>query len=171
MHEKELTARLRAGMKLGKDSYIHGYVEKFHPDWVKIGEKVIVGIETRIINHGPIRPYKEKHEIIIDDLVWIGFRCILLPGIHIGKCAIIGAGSVVTKDVPPYHIAAGNPAQIIRKRDKEEIKRFFVTKFLMGKSPGSVLDPDMSLLTKEHEIYLFGENDENFDIVMDIEKT
>lgn len=53
-------------------------------------------------------------EIIIEDEVWINFNCIILKGVKIGKGAIIGAGSVVTKDVPAYTFAAGNPARIIK---------------------------------------------------------
>jgi maltose O-acetyltransferase len=54
--------------------------------------------------------------ITVGDHTWIGTRVIILPGRQIGKCAIIGAGSVVTKDVPDYAIVAGNPARIIRYR-------------------------------------------------------
>jgi acetyltransferase-like isoleucine patch superfamily enzyme len=54
-------------------------------------------------------------DIIIEDKVWIGFNVIILKGVKIGEGAVIGAGSVVTKDVPPYHIVAGNPAKIIKK--------------------------------------------------------
>lgn len=54
-------------------------------------------------------------EIIIEDEVWINFNCIILKGVKIGKGAIIGAGSVVTKDIPAYTFAAGNPARIIKK--------------------------------------------------------
>lgn len=55
---------------------------------------------------------KEK-EVIINDDVWIGFNASILKGTTIGKCAIIGACSVVTKDVPDYAIVVGNPAKII----------------------------------------------------------
>lgn len=48
--------------------------------------------------------------------VWIGVRVIILPGVHVGDGAIIGAGSVVTRDVEPYSIVGGNPAKLIRKR-------------------------------------------------------
>lgn len=51
----------------------------------------------------------------ISDRVWIGFNVIILKGVTIGEGAIVGAGSVVTKDVPPYTIVAGNPARIIRE--------------------------------------------------------
>lgn len=54
-----------------------------------------------------------KH-IIIEDEVWINFNCIILKGVKIGRGAIIGAGSVVTKDIPPYTLAVGNPAKVIK---------------------------------------------------------
>ena len=57
--------------------------------------------------------------IVIEDDVWIGARAIILQGVRIGKGAIIGAGSVVTKDVPPYAIVAGNPARVVRMRVKK----------------------------------------------------
>ena len=53
--------------------------------------------------------------IIIDDHAWINFNVTILRGVHIGKGAIIGAGSVVTKDVPPFTLFAGNPAREIKK--------------------------------------------------------
>ena len=53
--------------------------------------------------------------------VWIGRSAIVLSGVSIGNGAVIGAGAVVTKDIPPYTVAAGNPARIIRTRFDEEI--------------------------------------------------
>lgn len=64
-----------------------------------------------------------KGPIIVDDDVWIGDNSIILSGVYISKGAIIGAGSVVSKNVPPYAIVAGNPAKIIKYRfDKETIE-------------------------------------------------
>jgi len=57
----------------------------------------------------------QKQSIIGDD-VWVGQRAIILPGITIGHGAIIGAGSVVTKDVPPYAVVGGVPAKVIKYR-------------------------------------------------------
>lgn len=62
-----------------------------------------------------------KGNIIIDDDVWIGFRAIVLSGVHIHQGAVVAAGSVVTKDVPPYAIVGGNPARIIKYRFKREL--------------------------------------------------
>ncbi|MBN1972687.1 MAG: hypothetical protein JW787_03555 [Sedimentisphaerales bacterium] len=59
--------------------------------------------------------------VTIGDDVWIGTRSIILPGVSIGTGAIIGAGSIVTKDVPDYAIACGNPAQVKKyRKDKNE---------------------------------------------------
>lgn len=60
-------------------------------------------------------------DIIIGDGAWIGDSCIILCGIKIGNGAIVGAGSVVTKDVPDGAIVAGNPAKLIKMRDMESI--------------------------------------------------
>lgn len=67
--------------------------------------------------------YEEMDNTItlIDDDVWIGANVTILSGVHIGQGAVIAAGSVVTKDVPPYAIVGGVPAKIIRKRFPENI--------------------------------------------------
>jgi virginiamycin A acetyltransferase len=62
-----------------------------------------------------------KGPIIIGDDVWIGCNSIILSGIKIGQGAIVAAGSVVTKDVPPYAIVGGSPAQIIRYRFEQTV--------------------------------------------------
>lgn len=62
-----------------------------------------------------------KGDIIIDDDVWIGYRAIIMSGVHIGQGAVIAAGAVVTKDVPPYAIVGGIPAKIIKYRFEAKI--------------------------------------------------
>jgi len=57
--------------------------------------------------------------VVIEDHVWIGTRAMIMPGVTIGEGAVIGAGSVVTKDIPPYSIAVGVPAKVIKKRNTE----------------------------------------------------
>ena len=66
------------------------------------------------------KTYPTKGDIIIGNDVWIGYRAAIMPGVTIGDGAIIGACSVVTRDVPPYSIVGGNPARIIRKRFDEQ---------------------------------------------------
>ena len=61
--------------------------------------------------------WDNRGDIVIGNDVWIGYEAVILSGVHIGDGAIIGAGAVVTKDIPPYTIAAGVPARVIRKID------------------------------------------------------
>ncbi len=86
------------------------------PDVVMIGEN-----HQSAKRDVPMRlqGYKKFPPIRIEDDVWIGARVIVLPGVSIGKGAIIGAGAVVTKDVPAYAICVGNPARVIRFRDPD----------------------------------------------------
>ncbi|MCR4666576.1 MAG: acyltransferase [Desulfovibrio sp.] len=61
-----------------------------------------------------------RGRIVIEEDVWIGANCVLTPDVHIGKGAIVGAGAVVTRDVPPYSIVAGVPATVIGVRGGAE---------------------------------------------------
>lgn len=65
-------------------------------------------VEQRIFTGGDSRP------IVLEDDVWVGANTLILPGVTIGKGSVIGAGSVVTKAIPPMVVAAGNPARIIK---------------------------------------------------------
>ena len=96
--------------------------------YVSIGKDVMMGPECMMYtsNHGMDRidipmwrqPFSEPEPIIIEDDVWIGSRVIILPGVCIGKGSVIGAGAVVTKSIEPYSIVGGNPAKLIRKRER-----------------------------------------------------
>lgn len=68
-----------------------------------------------------------KHVIVEND-IWIGANSVILPGTRIGEHVIIGAGSVVTKDVPPYSVAAGNPARVVKQYDVENKQWIKVSK-------------------------------------------
>jgi len=58
----------------------------------------------------------EVANVVIGDDVWIGTHAVILPGVTVGKGSVVGAGSVVTRTIPPYSIAVGNPAKVIRTR-------------------------------------------------------
>ena len=62
--------------------------------------------------------FQEEKPVFISDDVWIGGRVTILPGVKVGTGAIIGAGSVVTKDVPDYAIIGGNPAKVLKYRNQ-----------------------------------------------------
>ena len=67
-----------------------------------------------------------KGDTVVGNDVWIGQSVTIMPGVHIGDGAIIAANSVVTKDIPPYHIAGGNPIRIIRKRFDDDLIRYLL---------------------------------------------
>ena len=93
---------------------------------VTIGTDVMIGRECYIYtqNHEHsdtltlmrTQGYEEERPVVIGNDVWIGSRVTILPGVHIGDGAIVGASSVVTKDVPDYAIACGNPARVVSYR-------------------------------------------------------
>lgn len=108
---------------LGKNCQIN---ENVFLQGVHIGDNVMIAANVAIIANmhnfdrtdiPMINQGKVKQNIVkIEDDVWVGRNVIILPGIKIGKGSIIGAGAVVTKDIPAYSIAAGTPAKILRNR-------------------------------------------------------
>ena len=116
----QITSKMEVGDRsgVGIDAKIHGKVI--------IGKDVMMGPECIIYtkNHAfadttiPMNKqgFSEEKPVIIGDDVWIGGRVTILPGVHVGNGAIIGAGAVVTKDVPAYAIVGGNPARVLKYR-------------------------------------------------------
>lgn len=91
---------------------------------VTIGNDVILAqnIVLSGLNHGyediTLPPHNQpvtKKKITLEDEVWIGANAVVVAGVTIGKHSVVAAGSIVTKDVPPYTVVAGNPARIIKK--------------------------------------------------------
>lgn len=112
---------------IGNNSSIGDYSHVTCINRIVIGNNVLMGKNILISDnaHGAsdkdlistapnYRPLYSKGPVIIEDNVWIGEKSSILPGVHIGYGAIIGAGSVVTKDVPPMAVVGGNPAKVIK---------------------------------------------------------
>ncbi len=134
-----------AGIKIGKGSTIHTGARFYDPRNISIGDDSIIGegvvLDGRdkliIGNHVDIASdvmiYNSEHDVnnesfsaknspvTIEDYVFIGPRVIILAGVTIGRGTVIGAGAVVTKDIPPYAIAGGVPAKIIGERRNKDL--------------------------------------------------
>lgn len=107
---------------LGKNCRINKGVYILGRNKTVIGNNVVLSSDVMILDSGlDIDSFKKgdlsQHTdsfVKIEDNVWIGARAIILPGVTIGSNSIIGAGSVVTKDIPSYAIYAGNPAKKLK---------------------------------------------------------
>jgi len=120
-----------AGYSIGKNVYIGE--DLIISDELKDTNNIIiknnVSISSRVTivtSSGPNNPKSLKYfgmkkgQVIIEDGAWIGSNAVILPGVIVGRCSVIGAGAVVTKDVLPYTVVAGVPAKIIKRLDKHE---------------------------------------------------
>lgn len=129
-----------AGMKIGKGARIHMGARFFDPENIRIGQGSIIGdnafldgrdklvIGSHVDIASGVMIYNSEHDINaedfkailapveIDDYVFIGPRVIILPGVRIGKGAIVAAGAVVTRDVSEFKIVGGVPAEVIGER-------------------------------------------------------
>lgn len=120
------TARIWApwNIKMGKHVAIDDFVNLYSPAPIVIGTKVAISREAFICTAGHdiskgCRPLTTA-PITICDGVWIGARAFVLPGVTIGEGAIVAACAVVTKDVPPWTVVAGNPARVVKIRELKE---------------------------------------------------
>lgn len=119
---------------IGAHSFL-GRVELALLDQIKIGNNVCINDGVKLLSgsHDINDPKWKliKKPIFIDDFVWIATNAIILPGVSIGKGAVIGAGAVVRRDVEPFTIMVGNPAKPLSKK-REEIFRYNPCQFLAG---------------------------------------
>ena len=93
------------------DSNMHSTVSK---DRMKETQNARKEIENHTMGQNVDRSTIRSAPVVIKDKAWIGFSCIIMKGVTIGEGAIVGAGSVVTKNVPDYAIVGGNPAKVIK---------------------------------------------------------
>jgi acetyltransferase-like isoleucine patch superfamily enzyme len=106
-----------AVIRIGKGTMCNQNVRIAAAREVSIGRNCLIGFDVVIADNdlherpglGPPRPVR------IEDSVWIGFRAAILKGVTIGEGAVVGAGAIVTEDVPPHTLVVGQPAQPVRK--------------------------------------------------------
>jgi len=119
------------GVKIGKHVYIgqEVIIDEIYPQLIQIEDYVSIGMRTIIFAHSnptcSIEIKTKYYPRIVKPTIlkrgaWIAPGCIILAGITIGENAIVGAGSVVTRDVEPYTIVGGNPAKLIKKLNHDE---------------------------------------------------
>jgi acetyltransferase-like isoleucine patch superfamily enzyme len=126
---------------IGSYCYVGEYSKVWSAKELTIGDRVLIAHNTSIFdsNTHPVNAAKRHQQFVdiittghptdidlneepvtIEDDVWIGCNCVVLKGVTIGRGAVVGAGSVVTKSVPPYVVVAGNPARIVRELSPDE---------------------------------------------------
>lgn len=114
------------GFAIGRDVYIADdfmIVEELADRGnVTIGDRVSIAPRVTLVtsshpNNARIRGFAPVSQgpIVIDDDAWLGAGCIILPGVRVGRGAVVGANSVVAADVPPLHVVAGQPARTVRE--------------------------------------------------------
>jgi acetyltransferase-like isoleucine patch superfamily enzyme len=102
------------------------WLDSGSPSHIHIGEHVILGAGTKIVTHSaPTYLLKDKFPVILKEVklkdgVLIGINSIILPGVTLGECSVVAAGSVVTSDVEPYTVVGGNPAKLTKRIEFEE---------------------------------------------------
>ncbi|MBN1337746.1 MAG: acyltransferase [Bacteroidales bacterium] len=125
------------GVKIGKGAHIGPMVtiDDVYPNFVIIEDGVSIAGQNFILTHNkPMNYHKHLSEayvapVIIKKNAWIAIGVIILPGVTIGEGAIVAAGSIVTKDIPPNTFAAGIPAKVVREFEmKDGIPVGFVKK-------------------------------------------
>lgn len=115
-----LTTFEHGRLVIGDRTYVNYGVDIAATGLVALGADCLIGTHVSIIDndfHG-ITDRQERpapKPVIVGDNVWIGNRAIVLPGVTIGDGAVVGAGSVVTRDVPARTVVAGNPARVVRE--------------------------------------------------------
>ncbi|MCA9428740.1 MAG: acyltransferase [Candidatus Omnitrophica bacterium] len=117
------------GIQIGEGTKIQPFIHIGAVQEVTIGKGVLIASHVYITDHDhdfsdPFDPPTFNQKLVasptrIGDYVWLGERVMVLKGVTIGERSIIGAGSIVTKDIPSFSIAIGSPAKVIRQYDQE----------------------------------------------------
>jgi len=136
-----LTFKHGGKIKIGDECYVGEDTRIWAASSINIGNRVLISHQVNIFDsqtHSLSAKKRNEHfkaifstghpdnidlderPVVIEDDVWVGCSSIILRGVHIGRGAVIGAGSVVTKDVPDWTVVAGNPARTVKVIPKYE---------------------------------------------------
>ena len=129
-------------IQIGNNCYIGGGSFLGAKMSITLGNYVIISTDVHIMdnNNHPVSPRSREEmcksgdyfgplwswdraahaSVVIGSNVWIGERCAILKGVRIGEGSVVGCNSVVTKDVPPYSVVAGNPAKVVKRLEREQ---------------------------------------------------
>jgi acetyltransferase-like isoleucine patch superfamily enzyme len=115
----EFVSHKGACIRIGDHTFINYGSSISTHELVSIGRHCFLGHYTLVFDNNEHNPQERRilppsRAVVIEDHVWIGSHVCILPGVRIGHHSAIGAGSVVTSDIPPYRLAVGNPARVIR---------------------------------------------------------
>lgn len=122
----EMHTREKGTIRIGDRTFINYGTSISARSSVQIGADCHLGHYTQIMDnaeHGLVDRFElpPTGPVVIEDSVWIGSRVVILPGVRIGSGAVIGAGSIVTRNIPPRCVVAGNPARALRNlADQDE---------------------------------------------------
>jgi maltose O-acetyltransferase len=120
----DVASLVERGLALGEDVHIEGgcFIDPDFPDLIAIGERTTIAVGVMILAHDAstkrLLGYSRVAPVAIGSRVFVGARAVILPGVTIGDEAVIGAGSIVTHDVPAGTVVAGNPARPIATSDE-----------------------------------------------------
>ncbi len=115
---------------IGQGSFINMNCNFIDDGKITIGKNVLFGPAVTIVTVGhPVNPamreYMYTDPVTIKDNVWVGASVTICPGVTIGENSVIGAGSVVTKDIPANSVAVGNPCRVIRRIDSRDMEYYY----------------------------------------------
>jgi acetyltransferase-like isoleucine patch superfamily enzyme len=121
----ELCTGDNAQLVIGRNCSINYGVSIGATGSITVGDRVRIGPYTMIVDtdfHDPLkRDVRPKpRPVVLEDDVWIGAKASIMPGVRIGRGSIVGTGSVVTKDVPPFTVVGGVPAKTLRVLDPNQ---------------------------------------------------
>ena len=121
----ELCTASGAELLIGDGCHINYGVSVGATKSVRIGNRVRLGPYSRVVDSDFHDIYNRAvapppQPVVIDDDAWIGMHAVILPGVHIGRAAVVGTGCIVTKDVPDFTVVGGVPARVLRQLDPEK---------------------------------------------------